>query len=129
MEQTLKIIKAREEELKQFNDYDKRHSLFLSWLGQADRCIRKGNLQDPYYHALFKEWIKKVEMLLDGRPLEECKGKVKVKGKKPMKKKQKLKWKVEHKKEIQAYRNNLQAQHIASQKNHKETKDASTNNS
>lgn len=122
MERTLKELRAREDELKKFDDYLQRRSLFLSWTGQADKCIRKGNLQDPYYHALFLEWIKKAEMLLDGKPLKDCKGKVKVKGKKPMVKKQRLKWKAEHKKEIREYRNNLQAEHIAKQKRQSEEK-------
>lgn len=107
MEQTLNEFKSREKELEKFSDYTQRRSLFLSWLGQADKCLRKGYLQDEYYHALFWEWIKKAEKLLDGVPLEECKGKVIVKGKKPMEKKQRIKWKAEHKKEIRQYRQKL----------------------
>lgn len=107
MEQFLAELKTREKELEQFSDYTKRRALFLSWTGQADKCIRKGFLQDDYYHALFLEWCKKAEKLLEGVPLEECKGKVKVKGQKPRQKKQRLKWKAEHKKEIRAYRAEL----------------------
>lgn len=107
LQQILVNLRAREEELKEYPDYLKRRSLFLSWIGQADKCIRKGYLQDGYYHSLFKEWCVKAEKLLDGLPLEECKGKVKVKGQKPMAKKQRLKWKAEHKKEIRAYRAEL----------------------
>lgn len=116
MEKALIDMKARVGELEKFDDGVKRRSLFLSWLGQADKCIRKGFLQDFYYHSLFWEWMKKAEMLLDGVPVEQCKGKVKVKGQKPMVKKQRLKWKAEHKSEIRAYRNDLQARHMANQK-------------
>lgn len=119
MEEVLKKLKARENELEQFPDYLKRRSLFLSWLGQADKCIRKGYLQDDYYHSLFWGWIGKAEKLLEGVPIEECKGKVKIKGKKPMTKKQRLKWKAENKKEIRAYRNALQAEHMAKQRQKK----------
>lgn len=107
MEQALKELRAREAELTKYPDYEKRRSLFLSWLGQADKCIRKGFLQDEYYHALFWEWIKKAEKLVNGEPLEACKGKIRIKGKKPMQKKQRLKWKAEHKTEIRAYRKQL----------------------
>lgn len=108
LEQRLAELRERENELKQFSDYLQRRSLFLSWLGQTDKCIRKSCLQDPYYAALGEEWLNKAKGLLDGLPLEECKGKVKVKGAKPMVKKQRLKWKAEHKPEIRAYRNDLQ---------------------
>lgn len=107
LQKILADLRAKEEKLKKYPDYLKRRSLFLSWIGQADKCIRKGYLQDEYYHALFKEWCNKAEKLLEGLPLEECKGKVKVKGQKPMMKKQRLKWKAEHKKEICAYRAKL----------------------
>lgn len=108
LEKALAEMREKVDELKQFDDYNQRRSLFLSWVGQADKCLRKGFLQDRYYHALFWEWLGKAQKLLDGLPLEECKGKVKVKGQKPMVKKQRVKWKAEHKAEIRAYRNEVQ---------------------
>lgn len=116
MEQKYKEIKAREEELKKYSDCDKRISLFKSWLGQADKCIRKGNLQDPYYHDLCFEWLKKCELLLDGEPIEKAKGKVKVKNAKPMNKKQRIAWKQDKKKELREYRKKLQKENYARQK-------------
>lgn len=104
MEQKLQQIKEREKELNKYEDGDKRLNLFRSWIGQADKCIRKGNLQDPYYFSLCEQWLSKCEKLLEGAPIEECKGKVKVKGQKAMPKKQRLKWKAEHKQEIRSYR-------------------------
>lgn len=78
MEQILNNFKVRESELEKFDDYTKRRSLFLSWIGQADKCIRKGK-KDSYYNDLFFEWTRKIENLLDGKPLEECKGRIKIK--------------------------------------------------
>lgn len=120
MEQTLMRLKAREPELEKFPDYSKRKSLFLSWLGQANKCIRKGYLQDRYYHALFWKWVKKAEMLLNGFPLDECKGKVKVKGKHPISKKQRVAWKKERKSEIREYKNEIITKNNANQKKRNE---------
>lgn len=116
MEQTLSKVKAREKELEKFSDYSERRNLFLSWIGQADKCIRKGNLQDPYYFALCEQWLIKCEKLLEGKPLAECKGKVKVKGAAPMTKKQRIKWKAGRKSELRAYRKELQQKNYEKQK-------------
>lgn len=116
MEQKYKEIKAREEELQKCADCDKRVSLFKSWLGQADKCIRKGNLQDPYYFSLCDLWLNKCELLLDGEPIEKAKGKVKVKGAKPMSKKQRIAWKQDKKKELREYRQELQKKNYEKQK-------------
>lgn len=116
MEKKLKEIREREEELKKYLDYDKRIGLFKSWIGQADKCIRKGNLQDPYYFSLCNEWLKKCESLLDGNLIEKAKGKVKVKGESPMSKKQRIAWKQDKKKELRKYRKKLQDKNYARQK-------------
>lgn len=115
-ESGLKEMCAREKELAQYPDYEKRRSLFLSWIGQADKCLRKGNLQDSYYFSLGKEWLAKCEKLLEGKPIEECKGKVKVKGAKPLPKKQRIKWKAERKQELRQYRKMLQQKNYERQK-------------
>lgn len=104
MKEALKKIREREDELWKYPDYQVRLGLFRSWLGQADKCQRKAKLQDPYYEKLGLAWLEKCEKLLEGIPVEEVKGKVKVKGQKAMPKKQRLKWKAEHKQEIRAYR-------------------------
>lgn len=116
MEQKLKEMKAREAELEQYPDHMERKNLFRSWIGQADKCLRKGYLQDDYYHALMLAWLDKCEMLLEGKPLEECKGKIKIKGQKPRSKKQRIAWKAERKEEIRAYRREVQRRNNERQK-------------
>lgn len=116
MKNKLNTLRLREEELRKYPDYEKRLGLFRSWAGQADKCIRKGYLQDNYYHELFWQWIAKCEKLLEGVPIEEVKGKVKVKGAKPMQKKQRLKWKAEHKQEICTFRKQVQRENEERQK-------------
>lgn len=108
MKNRLKFIRLREEELRKYPDYTERLGLFRSWVGQADKCIRKSKLQDPYYLDLAKAWLAKCEKLLEGVPVEEVKGKVHVAGKKPMSKKQRIAWKTEHKQEIRSFRKQIQ---------------------
>lgn len=94
--------------IKDLPDYQERVSLAKSWAGQVDKCKRKQNLQDPYYGALALAWEEKIAKILSGVPLSECKGKVKVKGQKPMTKKQRIAWKQENKAEIREFRKKVQ---------------------
>lgn len=116
MKDKLNTLRLREEELRKYPDYEKRLGLFRSWLGQADKCQRKSKLQDPYYEALGLQWLAKCEKLLEGVPVEEVKGKVRVVGKKPMSKKQRLAWKAEHKQEIRTFRRQVQRENEERQK-------------
>lgn len=77
-------------------DYEKRINLIKSWQGQVNKCLRK-EVKDPYFGLLAKEWQKKIDGCLEGKPLEEVQGKVKVKGHKPFTKKQRVKYKKEQK--------------------------------
>lgn len=77
-------------------DYNKRINLIKSWEGQIKRCFKK-EAKDPYYGLLAAEWQKKIDKCLEGLPLNEVQGKVKVKGKKPFTKKQRVAYKKEQK--------------------------------
>lgn len=77
-------------------DYNKRVNLIKSWQGQIGRCQKKGE-KDPYFFELAESWQKKIDLCLAGAPLEECQGKVKVKGRKPFTKKQRLRYMKEKK--------------------------------
>lgn len=83
--------------IKNLPDYNKRVNLIKSWAGQINRCLKK-NSKDPYFGQLALEWQKKIDKCLNGDPLGECQGKVKVNGKKPFTKKQRLAYKAEQKK-------------------------------
>lgn len=120
MEEALKKIRDRKDELKKYPDADIRLNLLLSWAGQADKCIRKSKLQDPYYLDLAEAWLAKCEKLLEGVPVEEVKGKVRVAGKKPMSKKQRIAWKTEHKQEIRSFRKQVQREN--EEKQHQQNK-------
>lgn len=104
------------DKIRNLPDFQERVNLCKSWVGQAEKCQRKGHLQDEYYFALGQAWMEKVNKLLEGYPLEECKGKIKVKGAKPMSKKQRVAWKKENKSTIKAYRKKVQADNERRQK-------------
>lgn len=77
-------------------DFAKRVALVKSWAGQINRCLKK-DAKDPYFGELAVEWQRKIDKCLNGDPLSECQGKVKVKGRKPFTKKQRLAYKAEQK--------------------------------
>lgn len=73
------------EKIRNLSDYEKRVALIQSWQGQINYC-RKKKVKDPYFELLEQEWQKKIDLCLAGVPLNECQGKVKVKGLKRRKK-------------------------------------------
>lgn len=107
-----KIVKIDEydfSKIKDLPDYEKRVQLIKSWLGQRNFCIAKAipraqrridtnrrvkrnqTLCIEHWAELAKTWENKIQLCLEGYPLEEIKGKLKTKTSMPPSKRKKKK--------------------------------------